>query len=174
MTSLQSDQTRLPSGSHGPSNESRTSGFADHDALSDSSPSNRKRPLVLLAGALAAVVTLAIAGLAIWRSVPTPHLTVEVFNDVGAPITDVRFVLAGGRGVRSCETIASGTTLAWDVTGQSEGFTLEYREPSGRMVTRKCDFALDGDDWGTLTLHVKRGGLKILTEVDVPRDRSTR
>ena len=174
VTFLQSNQTRRPSGSLGPLNEGQMPGSADQDAWSDPSPSKRKVWLILLAAVLAVVVALGFAVQAIWRSLPAPHLTVEVFNDTGAPMTDVRFVLAGGRGVRSCKTIASGTTLAWEVTGQSDGFTLEYRQPDGRVVTRKCALAIDGDDWGNITLHVKHGGLKVLTEVDVPEDGSSR
>lgn len=134
------------------------------DILPDLSESDARTWLIPLAGVLVAIVLSVV----FWRALPTPHMTLEVFNDTGAPMSNVRFKYAGGRGSRMCETIAAGATISWEITEKSQGFILEYRDPNRQVVTRKCDLALDGDDWGTMTLHVRHGGMKVLTEVDPP------
>jgi len=100
------------------------------------------------------------------RSLPAPHLTVEVVNETGAPMAGVHFLYADGHGRCASEQIPKGGKIAWDVSGRSRGFSLDYRDANDRVVTRKCDFSFNGDDWGTMSLHVKHDRMKVLTEVD--------
>jgi hypothetical protein len=116
--------------------------------------------------AAAVVISAFVVAFAFWRSLPTPHMTVELHNDTGAPMTDVHFVFADGQGLRACEKIPAEGMVVWDLKGQSQGFSVDYRDADGRVVSRKCSFAFDGDDWGAISVRIKQGGLKVLTEVD--------
>ncbi|MDR3632904.1 MAG: hypothetical protein P4L84_03655 [Isosphaeraceae bacterium] len=118
----------------------------------------------LIPVAAAAVVGLIM--IAFFRSLPSPHLTMELYNDTGSPMANVRFLFCDGKALRTCDKVSAGGMIAWDVAGQSRGFSLDYLGPNGQVVTRKCDFYFDGDEWGTVSVRIKRDGLKILTEVD--------
>jgi hypothetical protein len=113
---------------------------------------------VLVVGAILAVSYL--------RSLPAPHLTVEVVNDTESPLADLRFTYSPSAPVQETPRLTAGGMIAWTIRGQAKGFTLAYRDADGRLVTRTCDVYCDGDDFGTMSLHVKKGGLKVVTEVD--------
>jgi hypothetical protein len=164
--------TTRPAAPADPSEADRGPASADGGAGAGAPPGAPARhpavKVILRVLPIAAVAVFAALTVAVCRSLPSPHLKVELHNDTNAPMADVHFVFADGKGLRQSETVPAGGQVVWDVTGDSHGFSVDYRDDGGQRVTRKCDFYFDGDQWGTIALHVKRGGMKVLTEVDAP------
>ncbi len=101
---------------------------------------------------------------AFWLLQPKPRLSIDVINESGSPISDVRFTYFEGKGLFTVEEIKPGATASCQMLGNSPGFEIVYRLPDQPVITRKYRGSFDSSMHGRMFVHLRPTSMKVEVE----------
>jgi hypothetical protein len=95
-----------------------------------------------------------------------PYITVMIFNETNAALSDV--IVSYGDGQRRAERIEAGGIATSDIQSYGEsGIILSYRDSQGNPRTSEGLAYIETGFRGSLEIHVRDAGLRLVDDIRV-------